>query len=162
MMRTTRIAGILLLAGAMACGGSDEGDNPDVPGVDASGTADTEFFTDDPDTQGVPVAGQGGTPVVTLLLAGYAVSAILSAAVAVLAPPQEVAVVRLVRPDRLCRQVRQVDVHDVVRGLGHQRRLRAEPGAVGARRPASARRGRDRRAAATIPEPARVRRGSSF
>ena len=62
MMRTTRIAGILLLAGAMACGGSDEGDNPDVPGVDASGTADTEFFTDDPDTQGVPVAGQGGTP----------------------------------------------------------------------------------------------------
>lgn len=61
MMRT-RLAGILLLAGAMACGGSDEGDDPDVPGVDASGTADTELFTNDPDTQGIPVAGQGGTP----------------------------------------------------------------------------------------------------
>ncbi|HEV3051114.1 MAG TPA: hypothetical protein VGX50_12445, partial [Longimicrobium sp.] len=56
---------ILLLAGALACGGGDEnnaGDPKDVPGVDASGTADTEIFTDSPDTAGVPVAGQGGTP----------------------------------------------------------------------------------------------------
>ncbi|HEX2076654.1 MAG TPA: hypothetical protein VHG08_03065 [Longimicrobium sp.] len=57
----TRLAAVLLLAGAMACGGSDEGDDPDFPGVDASGTADTEVFTDSPDTSGVPVAGQSGT-----------------------------------------------------------------------------------------------------
>jgi hypothetical protein len=50
---------VLLLA---ACGGGDNaGDEKDVPGVDASGTADTEIFTDSPDTTGVPVAGQGGT-----------------------------------------------------------------------------------------------------
>lgn len=51
---------ILLLAGALACGGGDEnnaGDARDVPGVDASGTVDTEIFTDSPDTAGVPVAG---------------------------------------------------------------------------------------------------------
>jgi hypothetical protein len=53
----------LLLAGALACGGGGDnaGDEKDVPGVDASGTADTEIFTDSPDTVGVPVAGQGGT-----------------------------------------------------------------------------------------------------
>lgn len=52
----------LLLAGALACGGSDEGDEKDIPGVDASGTADTEIFTESPDTTGVPVVGSGGTP----------------------------------------------------------------------------------------------------
>ena len=57
-----RIAAVLLLAGATACGGSKEGDDPDLPGVDASGTADTELFTNDPDTQGIPVVGKGGTP----------------------------------------------------------------------------------------------------
>jgi hypothetical protein len=50
---------VLLLA---ACGGGDNaGDEKDVPGVDASGTADTEIFTNSPDTTGVPVAGKGGT-----------------------------------------------------------------------------------------------------
>ena len=52
------LAAALVLA---ACGGSDEGDVKDVPGVDASGTADTEIFTDSPDTAGIPTAGQGGT-----------------------------------------------------------------------------------------------------
>jgi hypothetical protein len=53
----------LLLASVLACGGGDDnaGDPKDVPGVDASGTADTEIFTDSPDTVGVPVVGQGGT-----------------------------------------------------------------------------------------------------
>lgn len=64
-MRTkiTALPALLLLAGALACGGDENnaGDSPDVPGVDASGTADTEIFTDSPDTAGVPVAGQGGT-----------------------------------------------------------------------------------------------------
>lgn len=53
----------VLLAGAVACGGSPEGDDPDLPGVDASGTADTELFTKDPDTIGIPTVEQGGTPV---------------------------------------------------------------------------------------------------
>jgi hypothetical protein len=57
-MHTLAAALVLALA---ACGGSDEGDVKDVPGVDASGTADTEIFTRDPDTTGVPTAGQGGT-----------------------------------------------------------------------------------------------------
>jgi hypothetical protein len=64
MRKMTALPALLLLAGALACGGGDEnnaGDPADVPGVDASGTADTEIFTDSPDTAGVPVAGQGGT-----------------------------------------------------------------------------------------------------
>jgi len=56
------LAAMLVLAGVAACGGSDEGDVKDVPGVDASGTADTELFTQDPDTVGVPTVEQGGTP----------------------------------------------------------------------------------------------------
>jgi hypothetical protein len=62
-MNIARLGAVLLLAGATACGGGgeNEGDPADVPGVDASGTADTEIFTDSPDTTGVPVAGQGGT-----------------------------------------------------------------------------------------------------
>lgn len=62
-MNIARLGAVLLLAGAAACGGGgeNEGDPADVPGVDASGTADTEIFTDSPDTTGVPVAGQGGT-----------------------------------------------------------------------------------------------------
>lgn len=55
------LATVVMLAALAACGGSDEGDVKDVPGVDASGTADTEVFTDSPDTTGVPTAGQGGT-----------------------------------------------------------------------------------------------------
>jgi hypothetical protein len=63
-MKIAGFAAVLLLAGAVACGGDENnaGDPEDVPGVDASGTADTEIFTDSPDTAGVPVAGQGGTP----------------------------------------------------------------------------------------------------
>ncbi|HEX6911084.1 MAG TPA: hypothetical protein VF142_11850 [Longimicrobium sp.] len=57
------LAAALVLGAAAACGGSDEGDVKDVPGVDASGTADTELFTQDPDTQGVPTAAQGGTTI---------------------------------------------------------------------------------------------------
>jgi hypothetical protein len=57
------LAAAVMLAAAAACGGSDEGDAKDVPGVDASGTADTEIFTDSPDTTGVPTAAQGGTTV---------------------------------------------------------------------------------------------------
>jgi hypothetical protein len=63
-IKIAALSAFLLLAGALACGGGDEnnaGDPADVPGVDASGTADTEIFTDSPDTTGVPVAGQGGT-----------------------------------------------------------------------------------------------------
>lgn len=55
------LAAALVLAATAACGGSDEGDVKDVPGVDASGTADTEIFTQTPDTTGVPTAAQGGT-----------------------------------------------------------------------------------------------------
>ncbi len=57
------LAATLVLAAVAACGGSDEGDVKDVPGVDASGTADTEIFTQDPDTAGVPTAAQGGTTI---------------------------------------------------------------------------------------------------
>lgn len=63
-IRIAALPAVLLLAGTLACGGGDEnnaGDPRDVPGVDASGTADTEIFTDSPDTAGVPVAGEGGT-----------------------------------------------------------------------------------------------------
>lgn len=63
-IKIAALPAVLLLAGTLACGGGDEnnaGDPKDVPGVDASGTADTEIFTDSPDTAGVPVAGQGGT-----------------------------------------------------------------------------------------------------
>lgn len=56
------VAALLMIAGVAACGGGEGGgDEKDVPGVDASGTADTEVFTNSPDTTGVPVAGQGGT-----------------------------------------------------------------------------------------------------
>jgi hypothetical protein len=63
-MKIAGLAAVLLLAGAVACGGDENnaGDPEDVPGVDAAGTADTEIFTDSPDTAGVSVAGQGGTP----------------------------------------------------------------------------------------------------
>lgn len=60
--RMHTLAAALVLAGTLACGGSEEGDVKDVPGVDASGTADTEIFTNDPDTVGVPTVEQGGTP----------------------------------------------------------------------------------------------------
>jgi len=53
---------VLVLMGALACGGSDENDVEDIPGVDASGTADTELFTKDPTGQDVPTVEQGGTP----------------------------------------------------------------------------------------------------
>ena len=43
-MRKT-IAAAVMLAALGACGGSEEGDVSDLPGVDASGTADTELFT---------------------------------------------------------------------------------------------------------------------
>jgi hypothetical protein len=56
-----KILAVMMVAALAACGGSDEGDVKDVPGVDASGTADTEIFTQDPDTAGVPTAAQGGT-----------------------------------------------------------------------------------------------------
>lgn len=46
------LAAVLVLA---ACGGGDD------QAVDETGTADTEIFTDSPDTVGVPAAGQGGT-----------------------------------------------------------------------------------------------------
>ena len=62
MRMTMRVLAAVVMATAMAaCGGSDEGDVKDVPGVDASGTADTEVFTNSPDTTGVPTAAQGGT-----------------------------------------------------------------------------------------------------
>lgn len=62
MRKTMRtLAAALVLAATAACGGSDEGDVKDVPGVDASGTADTEVFTNSPDTVGVPTAAEGGT-----------------------------------------------------------------------------------------------------
>lgn len=63
-IKIAALPAVLLLAGALACGGDENnaGDPKDVPGVDASGTADTEIFTDTPDTAGIPVAGQGGTP----------------------------------------------------------------------------------------------------
>lgn len=62
-IKITALPALLLLAGLAACGGDENnaGDPKDVPGVDASGTADTEIFTDSPDTAGIPVAGQGGT-----------------------------------------------------------------------------------------------------
>lgn len=61
MRKTFHTLAMVMLAATAACGGSDEGDVKDVPGVDASGTADTEIFTDSPDTTGVPTAAQGGT-----------------------------------------------------------------------------------------------------
>ncbi|MBW3571677.1 MAG: hypothetical protein KY467_11265 [Gemmatimonadetes bacterium] len=54
-MNIAGIPAVLLLAGTLACGGDE------VPPVDGAATADTEIFTDSPDTVGVPVAGQGGT-----------------------------------------------------------------------------------------------------
>lgn len=61
MRKTIHTLAVVMMAALAACGGSDEGDVEDVPGVDASGTADTEIFTQDPDTTGVPTAAQGGT-----------------------------------------------------------------------------------------------------
>jgi hypothetical protein len=61
MRKTIHALAAVMLVAAAACGGSDEGDVKDVPGVDASGTSDTEIFTDSPDTAGVPTAAQGGT-----------------------------------------------------------------------------------------------------
>jgi hypothetical protein len=54
MRKTMHTLAALLLMGAAACGGGDA--------VDETGTADTEIFTDSPDTTGVAPAGQGGTP----------------------------------------------------------------------------------------------------
>lgn len=50
----TRAAAVMLAALA-ACGGGGE------EAVDETGTADTEIFTDSPDTTGIAPAGQGGT-----------------------------------------------------------------------------------------------------
>lgn len=60
-MRTT-IAAALMMTFLAACGASEQGDD-DIPGVNATGTADTELFTNDPDTVGVPTAAQGGTSI---------------------------------------------------------------------------------------------------
>jgi hypothetical protein len=49
---------VLVLAALAACGG-----NAEETAVDETGTADTEIFTDTPDTVGVPTVEQGGTPV---------------------------------------------------------------------------------------------------
>lgn len=75
-IKIAALPALLLLAGALACGGGDgnnAGDPADVPGVDASGTADTEIFTDSPDTAGVPVAGQGGTTADSAAMGGAGV-----------------------------------------------------------------------------------------
>lgn len=48
------LAAAVMLAAMAACGGEEEA-------VDETGTADTEIFTDSPDTTGIPAAGQGGT-----------------------------------------------------------------------------------------------------
>ena len=54
-MHTVAAALVLAaLAALAACGGGDEA-------VDETGTADTEIFTDSPDTTGIAPAGQGGT-----------------------------------------------------------------------------------------------------
>ncbi|HST63415.1 MAG TPA: hypothetical protein VLK84_32185 [Longimicrobium sp.] len=50
------LAAALVLAAMAACGGGED------EAVDETGTADTEIFTDSPDTTGIPAAGQGGTP----------------------------------------------------------------------------------------------------
>ena len=69
MRRPTILAlpAVLALAGALACGGGEERNDPDdIPGVDASGTADTELFTKDPGSGdgSVPVTeAEGGTPI---------------------------------------------------------------------------------------------------
>ena len=63
-MRTmTRLPAALLLGALLACGGSDESDPKDMPGVDASGTSDTELFTQDPGNG--PDSLQGYTPAST-------------------------------------------------------------------------------------------------
>lgn len=71
-IKIAAVPAVLLLAGALACGGDENNaaDPRDVPGVDASGTADTEIFTDSPDTAGIPVAGQGGTPADSAAMGG--------------------------------------------------------------------------------------------
>ncbi|HEX2201690.1 MAG TPA: hypothetical protein VHG91_00255 [Longimicrobium sp.] len=63
---TRSLPAALALAGLLACGGGGgegKSDPADVPGVDASGTSDTELFTENPGSGdgSVPVAGQGGT-----------------------------------------------------------------------------------------------------
>lgn len=64
-LTTRSLPAALALAGLLACGGGGEEQNDpaDVPGVDASGTSDTEVFTENPGSGpgSVPVAGQGGT-----------------------------------------------------------------------------------------------------
>jgi hypothetical protein len=55
MRKTMHTLAALLLAATAACGG-DGGE-----AVDETGTADTEIFTDSPDTTGIAPAGQGGT-----------------------------------------------------------------------------------------------------
>lgn len=63
--------GVLVTGAALAACGGGGGEGPEsaskdsIPGVDATGTADTEIFTDSPDTVGVqsttppPQAGDG-------------------------------------------------------------------------------------------------------
>jgi hypothetical protein len=50
-----RTLAAVMLAALAACGGDAEEE-----AVDETGTADTEIFTDSPDTTGIAPAGQGG------------------------------------------------------------------------------------------------------
>jgi hypothetical protein len=54
MRKTMHTMAAVMLAALAACGGGEEA-------VDETGTADTEIFTDSPDTTGIAPAGQGGT-----------------------------------------------------------------------------------------------------
>jgi hypothetical protein len=54
MRKTMHTLAALALTAMAACGGAGDA-------VDETGTADTEIFTDSPDTTGIAPAGQGGT-----------------------------------------------------------------------------------------------------
>jgi hypothetical protein len=56
MRKTMHTLAVLALTALAACGG-----NAEEEAVDETGTADTEVFTDSPDTTGIAPAGQGGT-----------------------------------------------------------------------------------------------------
>lgn len=56
MRKMKHTLAVLVLAALAACGG-----NAEEEAVDETGTADTEVFTDSPDTTGIAPAGQGGT-----------------------------------------------------------------------------------------------------
>ena len=64
MRKTMRMLAVVMLAVPAACGDD---------AVDETGTADAEIFTDSPDTAGVPVAGQGGTPADSAAMGGAGV-----------------------------------------------------------------------------------------